>query len=663
MKNKSSTFFPRSIELTWKKNDTNPRGLPRGFEKVLDKYSAKGFSIVEVILASAMFMLFSTAAVTLVLRGFDANRLGSEETIANQFASEGIEAVKSIKNQAYTNLITPSPIPRAVRRNVSNVWEFNPTDGSNNTLIHNGSDNYVRQVKIEPVNRDASGNIVASGGINSQETKKITSTVNWNFNSARPESVSLISYLSDFRKTIYNGILFYGDTVLTSTFPKFRQYTGSSNIFTAQADIGVPGVAVGKSLVVRTSPIKHEAIAGYIYTSGSTATLQIVCYDGYTWTNDWSVVVNSAATANTRKFDIAYETNSGDVLVAYSRNATATNAVDYRTKLGTTGCGSANWSGASSIPTTTTLTSGNVQWVKMAWDKRSSSNLITAIWADSSSKLGAAIWNGTTFGNLPSATLESTTLEVASSAQDVDSFDVEYESLSGDVLVVWSALGSGATNLLKYKTCTVGVPNCIWQPTGNIPTVADAGTNLDISANPNSDDIVLGALDNGSGDLSIAYWTGNTNAWTGSANVDTSSHCPVAGDHLVSTGWLINGSTTRSIVVYHDATSNTCTTGTTNVGYYIGNGTSFSAGTDFTPSPAFGNPQKWYDIQMDPFNKEQLILTVSDANNDLFAKRLVTTSAPAFTWTDVGDGTTNTLQANLGQTIANPFSFAYWQKP
>ena len=41
LKNKSITFFPRSIELTWKKNDMNPQGLPRGFEKVLDKQCDK----------------------------------------------------------------------------------------------------------------------------------------------------------------------------------------------------------------------------------------------------------------------------------------------------------------------------------------------------------------------------------------------------------------------------------------------------------------------------------------------------------------------------------------------------------------------------------------------------------------------------------------------
>ena len=37
IKNKSSTFFSRSIDSREKNNDTNPRGKPRGFEKVLDK--------------------------------------------------------------------------------------------------------------------------------------------------------------------------------------------------------------------------------------------------------------------------------------------------------------------------------------------------------------------------------------------------------------------------------------------------------------------------------------------------------------------------------------------------------------------------------------------------------------------------------------------------
>src|SRR6266568_3340385 len=80
-----------------------------------------GFSILEVILAAGIFVVFSGAAIAVVLQGFDANRLGSEETIANQYASEGIEAVRSIKNQAFSSLLNSGGT--GVIRS-SGVWIF-----------------------------------------------------------------------------------------------------------------------------------------------------------------------------------------------------------------------------------------------------------------------------------------------------------------------------------------------------------------------------------------------------------------------------------------------------------------------------------------------------------------------------------------------------------
>ena len=54
----------------------------------------KGFSILEVILAAAFFIIFATASVVAVLQSMNANRLGVEMSITNQFASEGIEDVE-----------------------------------------------------------------------------------------------------------------------------------------------------------------------------------------------------------------------------------------------------------------------------------------------------------------------------------------------------------------------------------------------------------------------------------------------------------------------------------------------------------------------------------------------------------------------------------------
>jgi len=436
-----------------------------------------------------------------------------------------------------------------------------------------------------------------------------------------------------------DGLIVY--PISANTTPQWRTYTNSTNAFGAQTAT-VAG-ATGLNFITRTSPTKQEAIAGYTNSGG---TLQVMCYDGTSWTNEWSVAVGGTGT--TRRFDIAYETNSGDVIVLYSGNVGTTNELRYRTKLGSTGCGSANWSAETNLDPV--RTSGTVLWVKMAWDKRAAQNLIAAIWADSNSDLSAMIWSGTAWGNEPSAVTEAS-LEVVAAAQDVDDFDVEYESISGDVMVVWAnSAGANGTNGVRYRTCTGGTSTCTWNAVTTPPTWTDDATNLDLCSDPNSDGMIFVSIGNAGSDLQYGVWSGS--AWTNTANGDTASATPLAGTKLVACGYLISGATTRGVITYNDSAA-------TNIGWRTVSGTTWTSQTDFTPTPAFGNPQKWYDIQTDPINKDRLMFTLSDLNLDLFAKRLTMDATPTFTWTNADGGAA--LQASLSQATAGPFSFAYWR--
>lgn len=590
-----------------------------------------GISILEVVLAVAVFAIFAVPAIGVILRGFSTNRLSIEQTIATQFASEGIEAARSIRNQSFS-LLTNSASTGVVR-NGSNVWAFS---GVNNTF--STPKIYTRSLKVENVNRDASGHIVPTpGGTLDPMTKRITSNVTWNFNPARPESVSLVNYLSDWERQL-NGIVVYGDTATT---PKYRTFDTSEPGF----DLETATVAnvSGLNITVRTSPTKVEAIAGIANAAG---TMQIMCFDGVTWTNEWSVAVGGTGT--TKRFDIAYETTSGDVIVLYSGNVATTNELRYRTKLGSAGCGGANWSGATNL--TAARTNGIVQWIKLAWDKRSGQNLITAIWADAASDLSAMVWNGTAWGNEPGAALE-TALEVISAAQDVDSFDVEYESSSGDVMVVWGSGGSGSTNGAYYGTCTGGTSTCAWTGKTTMPTLDDDATNLDLAANPNNDQMVFASIGNGGSDLQVGYWSGT--GWTNTNDVDNTSRTPIAGSSFVAAGFLISGASTRSVVVYADNSPTA-----TSISYYAGNAGVFTAQSDFAPAPVPAIP-RWYDIQTDPINSDSLILVFSDNNNDLYAKKLTMTSVPVFSWANTEGGAA--LETTLGQALRSPFGFAYWR--
>src|SRR5690349_12472246 len=94
-----------------------------------------GFSILEVVLAVALFLFFSIGAGQVINQGFNSNRLGSEVALASQFATEGLEAVRSIRNQSYASLV--DTLGTGLTKS-GTTWAFG---GANNTLVHNITDN------------------------------------------------------------------------------------------------------------------------------------------------------------------------------------------------------------------------------------------------------------------------------------------------------------------------------------------------------------------------------------------------------------------------------------------------------------------------------------------------------------------------------------------
>jgi prepilin-type N-terminal cleavage/methylation domain-containing protein len=154
------------------------------------KAKKSGFSLIELLLAIAMFALFALGFGVVITRGMDVNVLADEGAVANQYASEGIEAVRSIKNQSFAALANTSATGVV---QASSVWTFSGTS--------NDFAKYHRVIKIEAVNRTG-GNIVTTGGTLDPDTKKITSTVTWLNKSSRAETLTLSTYLTNWRLTI-----------------------------------------------------------------------------------------------------------------------------------------------------------------------------------------------------------------------------------------------------------------------------------------------------------------------------------------------------------------------------------------------------------------------------------------------------------------------------
>jgi len=142
-----------------------------------------------------IFIILVSTGAGFTLPSLRMNRLGGNVTDATFYAAEGLEAAKSIRYQGWTTPFLATSCSGGCGVSASSgFWAWN---GVNNTKPP-----YTRAITVSSVGRDGSGNIVASGGTDDPNTKKVTSAVNWNFIAARPETISLVTYVTNWVKSI-----------------------------------------------------------------------------------------------------------------------------------------------------------------------------------------------------------------------------------------------------------------------------------------------------------------------------------------------------------------------------------------------------------------------------------------------------------------------------
>ena len=130
-----------------------------------------GFSLVEVLLAVTLFATFIAIFMAALLYGQESSSLAGEKSRALIIAQEGLEAVRNIRDESYTNLIDGT-YGLAV---TDNQWTFSGTEDQ--------TDVYTRQVIIS-----------APDDI----TKSITVNVSWTRDGQQFGPVTLTSYLTDW---------------------------------------------------------------------------------------------------------------------------------------------------------------------------------------------------------------------------------------------------------------------------------------------------------------------------------------------------------------------------------------------------------------------------------------------------------------------------------
>lgn len=134
--------------------------------------SCRGQSLIEVIIAMAIFSLIVVSIVGLVLGGLALLTEGGRFSHADNLAQEGLEAVRSIfRNDWNKSVLNKS----AVALNAGQ-WDFTGEDTSEQI------GQYTRTITFQPVFRNAVGEIVASttpDSYNDVQSKLVKARVEW----------------------------------------------------------------------------------------------------------------------------------------------------------------------------------------------------------------------------------------------------------------------------------------------------------------------------------------------------------------------------------------------------------------------------------------------------------------------------------------------------
>lgn len=132
----------------------------------------QGFSLVEVILASAVFVLLVTALVGAYLYGQESTALAGNRARATMLAEEGLEAVRNIRDSAFAN-ITDGTYGLTT---AGNQWNLSGLEDT--------ADIFTRQVVISSIDT---------------KRKSVTANVTWQQNPQRSGLVSLVTHLTNWQ--------------------------------------------------------------------------------------------------------------------------------------------------------------------------------------------------------------------------------------------------------------------------------------------------------------------------------------------------------------------------------------------------------------------------------------------------------------------------------
>lgn len=154
----------------------------------------RGLALVELLLAIAILGTISVSALASIIGSWSTNRLSSLALQAEQYAQEGIEAARSLRNRGWSAPFLATNCTGGCGLSLGTGWSWLGASDTENGM--------TRVVTVTPAQRDGNGDFVASGGTPDSDAQRVESEVTWSPGPGRNNTYSLVTYLTNFYQLI-----------------------------------------------------------------------------------------------------------------------------------------------------------------------------------------------------------------------------------------------------------------------------------------------------------------------------------------------------------------------------------------------------------------------------------------------------------------------------
>ncbi|HSE35369.1 MAG TPA: hypothetical protein VLB83_04575 [Candidatus Paceibacterota bacterium] len=151
---------------------------------------SRGFTLIEILLGASMLALFIVSIALYYRKALEVSQETTHHIQAGFLLEEGIEAVKSMRDDGWTTYIA------TLNPGTSYYLYWNGSKWRATTTPLQVENTFWRSVILSSVNRDVNDDIVTTGGSADAGTRKVRVDVTWNKKTAS-STESIETYITN----------------------------------------------------------------------------------------------------------------------------------------------------------------------------------------------------------------------------------------------------------------------------------------------------------------------------------------------------------------------------------------------------------------------------------------------------------------------------------